>query len=57
MVRPDDSVIGSANTSLALGLLVSALEAAGRPEEAVAVANSAIEDWRAAGEPDLPAMS
>ena len=41
----------------ALSVLAGALDAAGRPDEAVAVARDAIERWRDDGEPDLPAMT
>lgn len=41
----------------AYSALAGALDAAGRTEEAVAVALMAIETWHQAGEPDLPAMT
>lgn len=42
--------------SSALSVLAGALDAAGHPDSAVAVADRAIERWRADGEPDLPGM-
>ncbi len=41
----------------ALSVLAGALDAAGRLDEAIPVARSAIERWRDDGEPDLPAMT
>ena len=40
----------------ALSVLAGALDAAGQSDSAVAVAERAIERWRADGEPDLPGM-
>ncbi len=40
----------------ALSVLAGALDAAGQSDSAVAVADRAIERWRADGEPDLPGM-
>lgn len=41
----------------ALSILAGALDAAHRPDDAVAVARTAIQRWRDDGEPDLPAMT